>query len=111
MTGIADKADSGRDVVRAGEAEAQSYRIESEDLTEASAIGDSDGFPQFGDFLDVTAVDADGDDLGPRWVECPADLARQLVEQDLAADGSVFVVESATKTQDGAWSFEVSDGA
>jgi len=106
MTDLEQKATTARGVVRAGESEAQTYRLEDTELTEASAIGDPDGFPQYGDFLDVTAVDADHDPLGPRWVECPADLARSLMDVGVEA-GDVFAVTEATKTEDGAWSIEV----
>jgi len=106
MTDLERKATAARDVVRAAESESQTYRLEDTELTEASAIGDSDGFPQFGDFLDVQAVDADHKPLGPRWVECPADLARSLVDAGVGA-GDVFAVVKADKTDDGAWSMEV----
>jgi hypothetical protein len=106
MTDLEQKATAARDVVRVGDAESQTFRLEDTELTEAAAIGDSDAFPEFGDFLDCAAVDADHDPLGPRWVECPADLARSLVESGIDA-GSVFTIVEATKTQDGAWSCEI----
>jgi len=109
MTTLNEKATSARDVVRAGECEAQPYRLEDMELTKADEIGSDDGFPQFGEFLDVTAVDSDGDDLGARWVECPADLARAIVEEDVSV-GDVFQVETASKSKDDAWQFEVSNG-
>lgn len=101
-----EKATSARDVVRAGETEATWYRLESDELTEAAEIGGENEFPQFGDFLDVTATDGNGDDLGPRWVECPGDLARSLVEAEISA-GDRFQVTEAAKAEDGAWSFEI----
>jgi hypothetical protein len=106
MTDLAAKADAGRDVVRVSETEAQSYRLRDRELTDSNAIGDSDGFPQYGEFLDVEAVDANGDGLGPRWVECPADLARCLVDSGVET-GDVFAVVRSTKTTDGAWSIEI----
>lgn len=106
MTDLESKADAARAVVRAGESPGQRYRLEDTELTEASAIGESDGFPKFGDFLDVTAVDANGAALGPRWVECPGNLARQLVEAEVSA-GDTFAVQDAAKSEDGAWTFEV----
>lgn len=109
MTTLNEKATSARDVVRAGESEAQRYRLEDIELTKAGDIGTDDGFPQYGDFLDVTAVDADGDDLGARWVECPADLARAVVDEGISV-GDVFVIETARKNEDEAWQFEVSNG-
>lgn len=110
MTDLNEKATSARDVVRAGELDGVTYRLQTTELTDADDIGGDDDFPQFGEFLDVTAVDADHDDLGPRWVECPADLARELVEAEVGA-GDVFTVTDAGKTEDGAWTFEVEDRA
>jgi hypothetical protein len=106
MTTLDEKATSARDVVRASECEATAYRLETDELTEASEIGGESDFPQYGDFLDVVAVDGDGDDLGPRWVECPADLARSLVDAAIST-GDRFQVTEAEKNGDGAWTFDV----
>lgn len=105
MVSLDEKADDTRDVVRASEAEAQWYRLESTDLTPAGDIG-TDDFPQYGDFADVVAVDANGDDLGSRWLECPSGLARELVDAGIAADED-FQITEASKTADGAWSFSI----
>jgi hypothetical protein len=105
---IGDLANEARDVVRPNGVEGQRYRLQSLETTAADEIGDPDSFPQFGEFLDVVATDSNGDDLGPRWVECPAGLARSLVDSDIAA-GDQFVVDEAKKTDDGAWTFQVSD--
>jgi len=105
---IADKAETARDVVRAGESPGVRYRITDTELTEAAAIGDAESFPRYGEFLAVVAVDDAGAALGPRWLECPADLARELVDLGIDA-GDIVVIEDATKTDDGAWSFRVSD--
>lgn len=102
---IADKASAARDVVRASGTENQPYRLESTELTPADEIGGEDEFPQYGDFLDVTALDGNGDELGPRWVECPGALARCL--QDV--DGDAFQVLTVEKTEDGAFRFDVEE--
>jgi len=106
MTDLDDKAAAARGVVRVKDAQMQTYRLKDTELTEAAYIGSSDGFPQYGDFLTAAAVDANGDDLGPRWVECPGDLARALVDADVG-EGDVFTVIEAAKTEDGTWSVEV----
>jgi hypothetical protein len=106
MTTLDEKASSAREIVRAGDSEHQTFRLEDTELTEASAIGDSDGFPKFGDFIDAQIVDADQNAMAPRWVECPGDLARALVNAEVEA-GDVFTVAKAEKTEDGAWSMEV----
>lgn len=103
---IAEKAETARAVVRAGESVGSRYRLEDTELVEAAAIGDSESFPKYGEFLDVVAVDIQGAALGPRWLECPADLARELVDLDVDV-GEPFVIDAADKTDDGAWSFEV----
>ena len=101
-----EKAATSRGVVRIADAKMQTYRLKDTELTEAASIGKSDGFPKYGDFLAVTAVDANGADLGPRWVECPTDLARTLVDAGVDED-DLFVVTKAVKTDDEAWSVEV----
>jgi hypothetical protein len=110
---IAEKAETTRDVVRVGESVDSRYRLQDTELTEAAAIGGSESFPRYGEFLDVVLVDTDGAALGPRWLECPGDLARQLVELEVGV-GDTFAVDGADKTSDGAWSVlvaaEVTDG-
>jgi len=103
---IAEKAETTRDVVRVGESVDSRYRLQDTELVEAAAIGASESFPQYGDFLDVVLVDSEGAALGPRWLECPGDLARQLVELEVGV-GETFAVDGADKTSDGAWSVRV----
>jgi hypothetical protein len=105
---IADKAETARAVVRVGESAGVRYRLNDTELTDSTAIGDAEAFPQFGEFLDVSAVDVDGNALGRRWLECPGDLAKGLVDLGIS-DGETFAVEDASKTDDGAWSIEVSN--
>jgi len=106
MTDLDQKATAAREVMRVGDTEAQTFRLEDTELTEAAAIGSSDGFPKFGDFVDAVIVDADHEAMAPRWIECPADLARELVDANVGT-GDIFTVVEASKTDDGAWSCEI----
>ena len=83
----------------------QLYRLEDEDLVSADEIGNEE-FPQYGDFADVVAVDAHGETLGDRWLECPSGLAESLVDANVKS-GDVFWIEAVTEHEDGAWSYEV----
>jgi hypothetical protein len=105
---IGDLANEARDVVRPDDAEGLRYELQSLETTAADEIGDPDSFPKYGEFLDVVMTDANGDALGPRWLECPAGLARSLVDLNIAA-GDQFAVHTVEKTDDGAWTFGVSD--
>lgn len=98
-------AESATQVIRVGDAPMQNYRLEAGSTTNAEQIG-TDEFPQYGEFIDVTALDADGNDLGPRWVECPAGLAQALLDAQVTP-GEAFAITTAAKDDDGAWRFEV----
>lgn len=102
MTDLADLAERNTDIVRTAGAEGQPYRLEAFELLKADEVG-NDEFPEYGWFLDVTALDSNGDDLGPRYIETPPDLADELVNAGVTA-GDMFVMTSAEKTEDGAWS-------
>lgn len=106
MDDFADLASAARDVIRAGECENMPYRIESTTPVPADDIGAEDEFPQYGYFVDVMAVNGDGAELGPRWLECPADLARQLDELGVGV-GDHFQVTTAEKDDTEAWTFTV----
>lgn len=106
MTSLNEKADAARGVVRASEAEGQWYRLQDRELAEAGDIGGEDQYPRYGEFADVTAVDKDGKRLGNRWLECPAHLARCLVDSGIAV-GDCFQVTEASKADDGAWRFQI----
>lgn len=108
MTDIEDLASTARDVVRASEVADQPYRLEDTETTEAAEIGGEDEFPQYGQFLDAVAIDADGEELGPRWVEVPGGLARELVNAEIST-GDCFQVEDASKGNDDAWTFEIEE--
>lgn len=109
MTDIEDLASTARDVIRAGEAADVPYRLETTDTTDADDISPEDEFPRFGSFLDVTALDGDGVDLGPRWIECPGGLARELVDKDLVDAGAEFQIVHESKDDSGAWTFEIEE--
>ena len=108
MTDLQDKATSGRDIVRAGKSSGQLYRLQSETLEPADNVG-SDDYPQYGDFADVALVDRNLTELGQRWLECPGNLAAELVDAEVGA-GDCFAVERASKSSDGAWTFDLSTG-
>lgn len=99
---LAELAEQNTDIVRTAEAEGQPYMLKSFEMLDADEVG-NDEFPEFGWFLDVIALDANGDELGPRYVETPRDLADELVDIGVTA-GDAFVMTSCTKTEDGAWS-------
>jgi hypothetical protein len=107
MTDIEDLASTARDVIRAGNAENVPYRLEDIETTDADDISPEGEFPKFGDFLDVVALDGDGVDLGPRWLECPGGLARALVDEDLVEAGAEFQIVHESKDDSGAWTFDV----
>ena len=106
MTSLSDKAQDSIPVVRAAKATGQMYRLKDDSLVSADEIGD-DRFPQYGDFATVAAIDANGSELGPRYLECPPSLANALLEAGIAVDDS-FVIESINEASDGVAQFEVS---
>lgn len=108
MTTLEEKAEQTRDVTRADSATG-AYRLESLDLTPAEDIGPEDQFPQYGDFLSVTALTRQGNENGEQWLECPAGLAAALLELDPGV-GDTVVVTEASKTDDGEWTFTVESG-
>jgi len=108
MTDLEELAATAQDVVRAEDLPGTRYRLESTEATKAAEIGPEDGFPEFGHFLDAMLVDLDDDPMGPRWLECPADLARELIDSGVGA-GDVFAVQTAEKGDDGAWQFSVQE--
>jgi len=107
MTGIEDLASTARPVIRVENAENTPYRLQDTDTTDADDISPEGDFPQFGDFLDVTALDGNATDLGPRWLECPGGLARALVDKDLVAPDAQFQVVDVSKDDSGAWTFDI----
>jgi len=109
MTEIEDLANQARTVVRAKNAEMTAYRLQDTDTVDCDDVSPEGEFPEYGDFLDVNAVNSDGQDLGPRWLECPGGLARALVDQDLVEAGAEIRIASVDKDETGAWTFEVED--
>lgn len=100
MTSLEDKAAESPEVDLARQSAPGAYVLESLDLVDADDLTPEGEFPQFGDFLEVTGT------AGEQYIECPQDLARQLVE-DLDADvGTAFRILDVTKI-DGSWSYEI----
>ena len=110
MTSLEDKADSGdgTEVVLASDA-AGVYRLLNDELTSHENIREADGFPQYGEFINtvtVRATDGIWADSMETWLECPASLAGDLVDQSVNA-GDVFAVSEPTKGPGGKWQFTV----
>ena len=113
MTSLEDKADSGDEpevVLASGDASGV-YRLQDAQLTSHENIRDTDGFPQYGEFLEVVTVRVRTDrdsfyDQEPAWLECPASLAGDLVERSIEP-GDVFAVSEPTKGPGGNWRFTV----
>ena len=99
MTSIDDKAEAADqpDVDLARQSAPGLYRLESRDLTPADEIG-TDEFPQYGDFLPVDTVN------GWQYIECPANLAKWLVEEGVET-GDAFRIVSVRKV-DGEWKYD-----
>jgi hypothetical protein len=106
MDSFGDLASAARDVVRAGGCENVPYRLELDTPVPADDIGDEGEFPQYGYFADVTALDENGDELGARWLETPADLGRQLDDLDVE-EGDAFQIIDASKDDTDSWTFNV----
>jgi len=112
MTSLEDKADSGdgAEVVLASDA-AGVYRLQNAQLTSHENIRGADAFPQYGEFLETVTVRARSDrdsfyDQDSAWLECPASLAGDLVEQSVEP-GDVFAISEPTKGPGGNWRFNV----
>jgi hypothetical protein len=80
-------------------------------LTSSEDIRDPDGFPKYGEFLEVVTVRVRSDrssfsDQEPAWIECPASLASELVARSVNP-GDVFAVSEPTKGPGGNWQFSV----
>lgn len=109
MTSLEDRADDGsEDWVLAPES-AGVYRIETDQLVSADDIGNE--YPEFGEFLHTTRMSAtsDGDWIEEEtvYVECPAGLARAVLEAG-AGPGDIIGIGNPTKTEGGRWRFTVS---
>lgn len=107
MTSIHDKAEGSPDVDLARQSAPGAYVLLTEELTEADELTDEGEFPEYGDFLQVAKAKQSGDGIeeGPeRYIECPAALARWLVEAGVEV-GQPFRVVSNRKV-DGEWEYD-----
>ena len=97
---LSDKAKDRPDVRLARDSAPGAYTLTTDELVAADDLTDEDEFPQFGDFLEVEQPGA-----GRRvWIECPAALARWLVENGIDI-GETFRIRSVQKI-DNEWSYE-----
>jgi hypothetical protein len=106
---IGDKAEQAdSDEVRLARDSMGVYRLESEMLTEADEISDEDSFPQYGDFLKAKTTTGGANPTFdvPVWVECPSDLAQQLVELEVEP-GDGFRIQQVQKNGSGEWQYSV----
>lgn len=111
MTSLEDKAenDGGPEVILASDA-AGVYRLTDYELISHQDIRETGEFPEYGDFTPVTKVRAsdgefvDGEDA---YLETPGDLAKQIIESQVAP-GELIAVSEPQKSLGGRWSFSVS---
>lgn len=95
---IEDKAQETPDVDLARQSAPGAYRLESTELTDANDVTPEGDFPEYGDFLEVTGTS------GEQFIECPAALARWLVDNGIEA-GDGFRIVSVQKV-DGEWEYD-----
>jgi hypothetical protein len=112
MTSLEDKAQSGddSDIILASNA-AGVYRLQDEELTSHKNIRATDEVPKYGEFLEAVTVRIRNDrdsfyDQDSAWLECPASLAQELIENSVST-GDVFAVSEPTKGPGGKWQFTV----
>jgi hypothetical protein len=106
-----DKAEQGnKREVRLARDSMGLYKLQSEELTGADQVTDEDEFPQYGDFLDcmTTTGGADPSFNVEVWVECPSQLAQQLVDLEIDV-GDVFRIKSTYKDEAGEWTYTVEE--
>lgn len=112
MTGLGDKAADAAEQFQTAEniALRVPYRIRESELVSATEIG-SQEFPRHGDWLVTDA----GDDRVVWYLECPAGLAKAIVDELDSrgldpddADGYWFmVIDRWQEGDDGPWGFEI----
>ena len=113
MTSLEDKANSGGgpEVLLASGDASGVYRLQDVELTSHEDIRDADGFPHYGEFLEVLTVRARSDrdsfyDQESAWLECPASLADELWTKSVNV-GDVFALGEPTKGPGDNWQFIV----
>jgi len=98
---LKDKAKDRPEVLLARSSSPGAYEVRSLELSGADELTDEGDFPQYGDFLHCHRAGTDK----TVWVECPAALARFLVNDIDVEVGDVFRIRSVTKV-DGEWRYE-----
>lgn len=106
---ISDKAESADqpEVKLARQSAPGVYRLDTDELEPADDLTGEDQFPQYGDFLKVghpTGGDNRFENHEEMYIECPADLARWLVEDEVEI-GDHFRILDVWK-DDGEWSYK-----
>lgn len=79
------------------------YVLQTDELTEADEITAEGEFPQYGDFLEVGRPNAEGEAERSEFIECPAGLARWLVEEEIEIGDSFRVLD--VWKDDGSWQY------
>lgn len=97
---LKDKAKDRPEVQLARQSAPGAYRMLTTELVSAEDLTPEGEFPEYGDFLQVGRVGTDA----TQYIECPAALARYLVNDLEAAEGDQFRIESVTKI-DGEWQY------
>lgn len=97
---LKDKAKDRPEVLLARQSSPGAYVIQSLELSGADELTEEGDFPQYGDFLKCHRAGTEK----LVWVECPAALARFLVNEIDAEVGTCFRVRSVTKV-DGEWEY------
>jgi len=105
MSDLEEKARDSPEVSLARQSAPGLYRLTTTDLVPADEITPEGDFPQYGDFLrvEVTSGGTDPEWSGTEYIECPAALARWLVEN--VEVGESFRIRSVQKV-DGEWRYD-----
>ena len=106
---IGDKAEASDqpDVKLARQSAPGAYRLETDELKPADEVTPEGQFPEYGDFLKVakpTGGSNQFENHEEMFIECPADLARWLVEESVEI-GEHFRVLDVWK-DNGEWSYK-----
>lgn len=109
---IGDKAQmADQDEIRLARDSMGLYKLESDQLVEADDLSPEGEFPEYGDFLEAvtTTGGANPSWNTPVFVECPGNLAKQLVDMGLVEEGAAFRINSVRKNASGSWEYSVSE--
>lgn len=113
MSGLEDVAQGGDapEVTLASDSSGM-YRLEDADPVDADDVTGPDEFPQYGTFIQVSALTRTGTERhdGDEYLELPQGLASAMVDAGVSEAGDEFIVRSPAKDVDGNWTFEVDAG-